>query len=64
MHARESRREKPEGGYECNVSYQLEGEEGGERGRQTGIETVHLKQSAQMSHQSLGHESAISSSED
>lgn len=32
MHARESRREKPEGGYECNVSYQLEGEEGGERG--------------------------------
>ena len=32
VHARESRREKPEGGYECNVSYQLEGEEGGERG--------------------------------
>lgn len=32
VHARESRREKPEGGgHECNVSYQLEGEEG-ERG--------------------------------
>lgn len=36
----------------------------GRRGRQTGIETAHLKQSAQMSRQSLGHESAINSSED
>ena len=47
MHARESRREKPEGGG-MNVMFPTSWR--GRRGRQTGIETARLKESAQMSH--------------